>query len=101
MSFVVAIQDETCQILERVIDEQNVLMMLLRDEAATEFQLLRFIDPYGDTIFNRPQIATVLAELERIAVNASTKATEFLEAVKTLALRVAAEPHLYLKIIGD
>lgn len=68
----------------------------------TSYVCLRFIDPYGDTIFNRLQIPVLIKELNRIAGTAKTKEDkQFLKELLKLAEQCRDEPHLYLRFIGD
>lgn len=66
------------------------------------FTLLRFVDPYGQTIFNHLQIPAVLDDLDRLQVKV-THATERngLARLRHLAERCRDEPHLYLRFLGD
>jgi len=66
------------------------------------FQLLRYIDPYGNTIFNQLQMDTFLTEWEKIhsEAKAQDEATAW-STVKQWANRCKNEVHLYLRFIGD
>ena len=66
------------------------------------FRLLSYIDPYGDTIFNRLQMKTFLAEWEAIKAEAITEQEmEAWKKTKVLAKKCRDEVHLYLRFIGD
>ena len=66
------------------------------------FFCLRYIDPYGDTIFNRLQIPLLLKDLvylkERFTTDEQRKIMRHLEAFCQTCLD---EPHVYLRFIGD
>lgn len=63
---------------------------------------LRFIDPHGDTAFNRHQMAALIPELEAaLAEVAGETAREHGRAVLRLARRCRDGVHLYLKFVGD
>ena len=67
-----------------------------------EFHTIKYIDLYGNTIFNRAQAIDVIRELER--VSAQIKGADALAQVQqiiALAKQVATDVHLYLKFIGD
>lgn len=49
-----------------VQDTTNVLARVLPGARDTSFPLLRFVDPYSDTIFNRRQIVELRAECARL-----------------------------------
>jgi len=62
---------------------------------------LRFVDPYGDTVFNQLQIPVLIEELDAVAARASDADLE--ASVRKLIefLRGCDEIHTYLKVIGD
>jgi len=60
------------------------------------------VDWYGDTIFNRHQIADLREELTRLAMSkADENERRMIRQVDMLAALCEAEPHLYLKFYGD
>jgi len=64
---------------------------------------LRFIDPYGDTIFNYLQLPVLLEELElhgRLATDAELRAhiRSMIELVKRAN---AGGPDMFVKFVGD
>jgi hypothetical protein len=68
----------------------------------TSYNLLCYIDPYGDTVFNRLQMDVFLLEWDRLRTMAGTP--EHLAAwtgVRDLARKCNEDEHLYLKFIGD
>jgi hypothetical protein len=102
MGFDIRLEDERGRPVEEVGDPGNLLHRLLPSPRDESFHCLRFIDPYGDTVFNRPQIEEFLADLGRILVSAKTKEErELLERIRELAERCRSEPHLYVKFYGD
>jgi hypothetical protein len=102
MGFDIRLEDEHGQKVEEVGDPTNLLQRLLPSPKDETFSCLRFIDPYGDTVFNQIHIATFLAELERISVAATTdQERRLLESIRELAERCRSEPHLYVKFYGD
>ena len=62
--------------------------------------LLRYIDPYGDTIFNRLQIADFIAEWKTIKPSGHSQEEEW-RRVLNMALQCEAEVHTYLRFVGD
>ena len=96
------LETERCEQLETVIDFTGVLDHLLPSFYDTSYQCLRFIDPYGHTVFNRLQMEVFLAEWERITDLAQTPdEMEILSRIEKLARRCQKEPHFYLKFYGD
>jgi hypothetical protein len=101
MGFCIVLENEECEPLEQVEDPENILHQLLPSEDRS-YQYLRFIDWYGDTVFNRLQIQAFLIEWDRIIDSARTSdATALLARIRELALRCSQEPHLYLRFSGD
>ncbi len=102
MGITIVLQDKNSNHIEVAHDEKNLLRKLLPSFDDTSYQCLRFIDLYGDTIFNRLQMKTVLSELERISSCAtSVEEEDLLGRIENLAKQCKNKPHLYLKFYGD
>ncbi len=85
-----------------VADPHNVLVKLLPPPSDRTFRFLPFIDPYGNTVFNRLQVDELILELNRIQQQAiSAREVELLDQIKELAERVKRGIHMYLKFEGD
>jgi len=95
----VVVQDEQGKETSTGVDLPS---SMLPHPSDTRFICLRFVDPYGDAIFNRLQIPIVVEELNLLkgTLQDQEEAT-LLERVKILAERCRNEPHLYLRFIGD
>ncbi len=50
-----------------VLPDAGFVEQFLPAEGAQDFPCLRFVDPYGDTVFNQPQITQLVLELERLS----------------------------------
>jgi hypothetical protein len=63
---------------------------------------LRYVDAWGDTVFNQAQIPKLIAEL-RDEVNHQREAEtrSHLEKVIRLVERAAGHVHTYIKFVGD
>lgn len=98
----ITLEDENGVQLEAVEGRVYLIgrvLPLIEDET---FQCLRFIDPYGDTVFNRPQMGQFIRELDSIMGRAETPEEKaILLRVRELAEKCESEPHLYLKFYGD
>lgn len=102
MGLNVVLETERGEPLEEVGDPTNLLHRLLPSQDDPSYKYLRFIDWYGDTIFNRLQIEPFLAEWQRLLNKARTiEESALLEEIKRLAERCRSEPHTYLKFYGD
>ena len=63
-----------------------------------QFKLVRYIDPYGDTIFNQLQMDDLISDLEALQeINHSNDIKKIID----LAIKCKQEPHLYLAFYGD
>lgn len=89
------------KVLQRVFDEGAIgRLSPALDDPSTH--CLRFIDPYGDTVFNPVQAAVSSGELQTIAETASVAGDrERIEAVIELADLCATGVHVHLWFIGD
>ena len=103
MGLAVSLEDENRQpVDEQVGDPRNLLHRILPDHDDRSYCCLRFIDWYGDTVFNHLQMGEFLEELDRVAGQAREPgARELLAQVETLARRCQSEVHIYLRFIGD
>ena len=98
MPWNVRLEDENGEVLDQVL----TIFGFIPENEQSGFSLLEGIDPYGDTVFNRPQMKRFIDEwqqLENAAEIASQR--EKWIAVKRLAERVQSEVHTYLRFIGD
>ena len=59
-------QNENGVEIDRVDDPQSYFSLLVLATPLDEFVCLRFVDPYGDTYFNRLQKPVLLIELARV-----------------------------------
>jgi hypothetical protein len=98
----VALENEKGGTLQEVKGDTHLLDPVLPDAEEAEFQCVRFIDPYGDTVFNRLQMKQFLEEWEVLAKRVrGTETSKVFEEVRELARQCRAEPHSYLKFYGD
>ncbi len=94
--------DEDGHRAELLSDPKNLLHRLLPPFSDRSFPLLRFVDWYGNTIFNRMQVEELLGEWRRLYERAqSDEERQILGQIEALARRCLEEPHLYLKFEGD
>ena len=85
-----------------VTGDTHLLDPILPHFQSDRFQCLRFIDPFGDTVFNRLQMQHLTHEwdaLQRVSTDVATQ--DLLAEVADLIRKGTAEPHTYLKFIGD
>jgi hypothetical protein len=103
MGISVVLQDERCNEISRAVhDPDGVIALCLPDLADATYSCLRFIDPYGDTIFNRAQATVMIEEWDRLKHSFSERNAETLWAdIRELIVRCSEETHVYLKFMGD
>ncbi len=104
MGIDVAITNEDQEVRQILHDSQMLIPSLVMNEWGhlKESKCLRFVDPYGDAIFNQEQIPILLSELEHSAASQSDPETKaHLEKVCRLVSAAMDETHTYVKFIGD
>jgi len=95
------LQSERGEVLEQVVDRAGSIVASVPPLTDEGSPCWRFIDPYGDTVFNRLQMEPFLVELDLIIRQAPADRQQLLEKVRALALRCRDDVHLYLKFEGD
>jgi hypothetical protein len=64
----------------------------------SHFKLLKYLDPYGDTIFNRLQMDDFIQDVQKLM---EIQEYALLGEVRILADLCKSEPHTYLCFYGD
>jgi len=118
MSINVAWQDEQGNHISEWWDRKGLVSQLITYAGTEDTACLRFIDPYGDTIFNQIQIPILLSELSSIIprlsednylqfIGGSSKKPKIkmmqsnLENLISFIETLVGKPHTYIKFIGD
>ena len=102
MGLEIFLQDERGNRLASASDHRGVLARMTVAEEHTESCCLRFIDPYGHTMFNQLQMPTLLRELDWLGSTVSDPEDySVIWATQTLALRCQGETDLYPLFVGD
>ena len=90
----VTLEDET----RKVIATLSHALIIESNTDLESFKLLRYLDAYGDTIFNRTQIDDLITDLKRLdKLVASPTIAQVIE----LAERCKDKVHTYLCFNGD
>jgi hypothetical protein len=93
---------ETGTVLDHFDFDGNLLLGLLHREDEETCCCLRFIDPYGDTVFNSLQFPVLLEEIRRSASRSLTMEHKWLvERLESMVLDAMTVPHRYVKFVGD
>lgn len=67
-----------------------------------EYPMLGHVDPHGNTIFNRGQMATLLAELHRASkADPSGERAAVVEELLEICAEGQRRPHRFLWFLGD
>jgi len=95
----IALQDENGVEIDSPIDFPTQMISYVNDD---RFKCLRFIDPYGDTIFNNLQMEQLSEDLSLLEISgANLLDVGAICAFRQLISKCCKEPHLYIKCIGD
>lgn len=95
-------EDEDGTLLEEVLDPRTLLIRGIDTPSQFDTVCVRFIDPYGDTVFNQLQVPTLIGELEDAEGRVTDPADRLhLRAVLGLARKCRGEVHTYLRFFGD
>jgi hypothetical protein len=66
------------------------------------FPLLQYVDPYGDAVFNGPQMPEVQRELDILLGKAvSDEQKDILCRIRELAVKCQKQPDMFLRFMGD
>lgn len=90
--------------LEEVYDQAQVISKLAssRWPSLTDSVCLRFVEPWGDAVFNQSQIPVLLSELQaELRHDLEPRVREQLEKVQGLVERAVNQSHIYIKFSGD
>jgi hypothetical protein len=102
MGLTIVLEGERGQKFDEVGDPYQILLTLLKASDTTKTCCLRFIDPYGDTIFNYLQMGQFLEELADLrSMVTSAEQQELLTKIESIAQQCKDGAHLYVKIYGD
>lgn len=102
MPLTISLQGESGNTLRSWSDVSREIERILPAEGDKSFGCLRFVDLYGETIFNRAQCKELIGELDRLARRCDTaEARHALHTIELMASAAAASPHHYLRFSGD
>ena len=102
MGLTVVLETERGHAVREINDPHNLLHRLLPSDDDRSFQLLRYIDWYGNTVFNTLQMRDFLAEWDTLRERAQNEQElALISDIKELAERCEGGTHLYLKFYGD
>lgn len=95
-------EDESGKEMGAVLDPQMIISKIILKKDLQNTTCLRFIDPYGDAVFNQIQIPILISEIRDILQSESDPdISDHLQYVLDLARKSAGKTHTYLRFIGD
>lgn len=102
MGLTIARTDERGAVKKWAGDPTNILHRLLPGTEDDSYCLLRYIDPYADTVFNQLQLNDFLKEWAKLRLRTTApEAVTLLGEVQELAKECESGDSWYLKFIGD
>jgi hypothetical protein len=103
MGIEVVLQDERCNDISKTVhDPDGVIPQCVPNLSDKAYSCLRFVDPYGDTIFNRLQAVAMIEEWDRLKPSfIERNATELWAEVRDMIVKCSEEPHTYVRFVGD
>jgi hypothetical protein len=94
-------RDEQGTDLGQVLDPQMSFSSYVQSTGRSETNCLRFIDPYGNTVFNQSQIPVLIRELESRMATADPGMQQQISSVIRLLKKAERQIHTYAWFIGD
>ena len=102
MSLVVGLRSGEGDLVDDVVPPPGAGSFTALVADREEYPLLRWIDPYGDTVFSQLQMRGLIPELERLMRETTDDGhSEVIRSVLGLSERCAALPHYQLVFVGD
>jgi|ERR1041384_1691443 hypothetical protein len=92
-------QDEKGRLLARY--EGPALTRAVVERADPTSVCLRFIDPYGNAVFNQHQLPTLIQEFESLGSRTRDGQREVIDALVPFLRGACEKVHTYVKFIGD
>jgi len=90
------------EVIETILDGKDVLARALTQKAVEGTCCLRFIDPYGVTVFNWRQLEVLVEELGTLAEKAADEESrDYLLEIQSLARKCFEDTGLLLRFLGD
>ena len=101
MGIEVQLRRENREVLVEVGDRNGVLSKAT-SSAFADTRLLRYLVPWGDTVFNQAQANDLRDDVRQIIrSHGGTPLSDVLAEIEPLIERLSAETHVYLWFAGD
>ncbi len=97
MAWTVILEDEKRNAISSM-DLSSVSHDIYDQSKSKTFHLVKYLDPYGDTVFNQRQMGDLIDDLKKLQESGYN---EDVEKIIKLALECKQEVHTYLAFYGD
>ncbi len=88
--------------ISQVIDPHGRTQALLPSYSDSAWSCLRYVDRYGDAVFNQLQVPVLISEVRRRIEGIRDRAMkEHCEAVLRLIESAEGQVHTYVRFVGD
>lgn len=95
-------ENENGKEMGAVLDPHMIISKIVLKKNLQNTTCLRFIDPYGNAVFNQIQIPILISEIRDILQSESDPdIRDHLQCVLDLAGKSVGKTHTYLRFIGD
>lgn len=102
MGIKVVLESENGEQIESFKDNKNVLHEILPGIDDDNYCMVKYIDWYGDTVFNRLQAERLLLEVNNLNIDTNNiDHNDMIDKLRQLCERLNNEVHVYLKFYGD
>jgi len=103
MGIDVQVERETGEVIAAVYDVENTLSSAVLNGRFTDLGgCLKYLDPYGDAIFNQLQLPVVLEEIrDTCHATEDQPLRERLLEIETLIRDAHGQTHTYVRFVGD
>ncbi len=101
MGINVRLQGEDGVPIEEHGDPHMLLSHFVLERDLSSTKCLQFIDPYGHTTFNQFQVRVLIEELTSARESVDSATRDYFDKILKVAGLAMAEPHLYIKFVGD
>jgi hypothetical protein len=102
MGIDVRTESERGEAISEVLDPYGRTQALLPDDRDAASPCLRFVDPYGDAVFNQLQVPVLIGEVrKRLRDVRDTDVRTHWEEILRLIESVEGKTHTYVRFVGD
>jgi hypothetical protein len=102
MGINIRLESESGEAIAEVLDPHGRTKALLPSYSDSDSYCLRFVDRYGDAVFNQLQLPLLVSEVRRRHEKLEDRATrQHAETILELLESAEGKVHTYVRFIGD